>query len=63
MRTDRRGEAADVAAAVLYLASDDGRFVTAEAVRVDGGLTLAGRVSAMATGDYSNPKLLGGTGN
>jgi NAD(P)-dependent dehydrogenase (short-subunit alcohol dehydrogenase family) len=60
MLTDRRGEARDVAAAVLYLASDDGRFITAEAFRIDGGLTLAGRPSAFATGNYTTPSMIGG---
>jgi len=36
------GRAEDIAAAALYLASDDARFVTGEALVVDGGLTCAG---------------------
>jgi NAD(P)-dependent dehydrogenase (short-subunit alcohol dehydrogenase family) len=37
-----RGEADDIAAAVTWLASDDARFVTGEALRIDGGLLAAG---------------------
>jgi NAD(P)-dependent dehydrogenase (short-subunit alcohol dehydrogenase family) len=37
-----RGEPDDIAAAVTWLASDDARFVTGEAIRVDGGLIAAG---------------------
>ena len=36
------GEAADIAAACLFLASDDAGFVTGEALTVDGGLLAAG---------------------
>ncbi len=36
------GRAEDIAAAALYLASDDARFVTGEALVVDGGLTCGG---------------------
>jgi NAD(P)-dependent dehydrogenase (short-subunit alcohol dehydrogenase family) len=36
------GEATDIAAACLFLASDDARFVTGEALTVDGGLLAAG---------------------
>jgi NAD(P)-dependent dehydrogenase (short-subunit alcohol dehydrogenase family) len=36
------GRAEDIAAAALYLASDDARFITGEALVVDGGLTCAG---------------------
>jgi 3-oxoacyl-[acyl-carrier protein] reductase len=35
----RIGDPADVAEAVLYLASDAGRYVTGAALVVDGGLT------------------------
>lgn len=37
-----RGEPDDIAATVAFLASDDARFVTGEAIRVDGGLVAAG---------------------
>jgi NAD(P)-dependent dehydrogenase (short-subunit alcohol dehydrogenase family) len=37
-----RGEPDDIAAAVTWLASDDARFVTGEAIRIDGGLLAAG---------------------
>ncbi len=36
------GEGDDIAAACLYLVSDDARFVTGESIRVDGGLLAAG---------------------
>jgi NAD(P)-dependent dehydrogenase (short-subunit alcohol dehydrogenase family) len=36
------GQPDDIAAAALFLASDDARFVTGEALVVDGGLTAAG---------------------
>jgi NAD(P)-dependent dehydrogenase (short-subunit alcohol dehydrogenase family) len=36
------GTGADIAATALFLASDDARFVTGEAIVVDGGLTAAG---------------------
>ena len=36
----RLGESADVANAVLFLASDDARYVIGQALAVDGGLTL-----------------------
>jgi len=36
------GRPEDIAAAALYLASDDARFVTGEALVVDGGMTALG---------------------
>jgi hypothetical protein len=36
------GEGDHIAGAALFLASDDARFVTGEALVVDGGLTAAG---------------------
>ncbi len=36
------GEGADIAAACLFLASDDAGFVTGEALTVDGGMLAAG---------------------
>ena len=39
-RARRAGE--HIAGAALFLASDDARFVTGEALAVDGGLTAAG---------------------
>jgi len=34
------GQPADIAAAVAWLASDDARFVTGQAIVVDGGVTI-----------------------
>ena len=36
------GRPEDIAAAICFLASDDARFITGEALVVDGGLTIAG---------------------
>ena len=36
------GRPEDIAAAALFLASDDARFVTGEALVVDGGMTAVG---------------------
>ena len=36
------GEGEHIAGAALFLASEDARFVTGEALNVDGGLTAAG---------------------
>ena len=36
------GQPGDIAALALWLASDDARFVTGEAIRADGGLLAAG---------------------
>jgi NAD(P)-dependent dehydrogenase (short-subunit alcohol dehydrogenase family) len=35
----RLGYPEEIAAAVAYLASDDGAFVTGETLRIDGGMT------------------------
>ncbi len=37
----RLGSAGDVAAAILYLASDEAAFITGAELAVDGGLTAA----------------------
>ncbi|HVM10259.1 MAG TPA: SDR family oxidoreductase [Acidimicrobiales bacterium] len=39
------GRPEDVAAAICFLASDDARFITGEALVVDGGLTISGGTS------------------
>ena len=57
---ERKGHARDIAAAAAYLASDDGRFVAGESLRVDGGLTRAGGASPFATGSYREASMLGG---
>lgn len=41
-----RGTGDDIAGAVTCLASDDARFVTGEAIRVDGGIVAAGTRAA-----------------
>jgi NAD(P)-dependent dehydrogenase (short-subunit alcohol dehydrogenase family) len=38
--TPELGTADDVAAAVLFLASDESRFITAQMLAVDGGFTM-----------------------
>ena len=49
--TERPGLPEDIAAAAVYLASDDAVFVTAAALTVDGGLTYAPGTSPYATGE------------
>jgi NAD(P)-dependent dehydrogenase (short-subunit alcohol dehydrogenase family) len=46
---------ADVAAAALYLASDDAALVTGVVLPVDGGMTGAGGPSPFASGRYDEP--------
>lgn len=56
------GRPEDIAAAALYLASDDARFVTGEALVVDGGLTAAGPSSQRGAGLGDGGPLAGLTG-
>jgi NAD(P)-dependent dehydrogenase (short-subunit alcohol dehydrogenase family) len=62
MHADRRAYPADIAAAVLFLVSDEGRFVTGESMLVDGGLVRAGGPSPFAIGQYAQPSMFGGSG-
>ena len=57
---ERKGQARDIAAAAAFLASEDGRFITGESMRVDGGLTRAGTPSGFATGTYQSAQMLAG---
>ncbi|HKA04016.1 MAG TPA: glucose 1-dehydrogenase [Acidimicrobiales bacterium] len=57
---ERKGQARDIAAAAAFLASEDGRFVTGESLRVDGGLTRAGTPSAFASGAYQSAQMIAG---
>ncbi len=61
MRAERRAYPADIAAAALFLASDDARFVTGESLLVDGGLVRAGGPSPFAIGNYRTPGMIGGS--
>lgn len=45
----RAGEVEDIAEACLYLASDSGRFVTGQALVVDGGITIGARARRKTT--------------
>jgi NAD(P)-dependent dehydrogenase (short-subunit alcohol dehydrogenase family) len=49
----RPGLPEDLAAAVSYLASDDGAFVTGHTLTVDGGYTSIAAESPFSTGDYA----------
>jgi NAD(P)-dependent dehydrogenase (short-subunit alcohol dehydrogenase family) len=62
MHAERRAYPDDVASAVVFLASDDGRFVTGEALLVDGGLVRAGGPSPFAIGAYQTPTMIGRSG-
>lgn len=59
----RPGRADDIAAGAVYLASDDGAFVTGHTLRIDAGLTTIAGPSPFAIGEYEEPRvLLGPTG-
>lgn len=53
--TGRPGVPADIAAAALYLASDEASWVTGTTLCVDGGLTWAPGSSPYATGEHAAP--------
>jgi len=56
--TPRPGLPADIAAAAVYLASDDAAFVTGEVLRVDGGLTTAPGTSPFAQPEFAGAALM-----
>ena len=54
----RPGVPDDIAAAALYLASDDAAYVTATVLTVDGGLTGAPGTSPFAVAEYAGSALI-----
>jgi NAD(P)-dependent dehydrogenase (short-subunit alcohol dehydrogenase family) len=56
--TTRPGLPDDIAAAALYLSSDDAVFVTGEVLRVDGGLTTAPGTSPFAQSEFAQSELM-----
>ena len=52
------GEGEHIAGAALFLASDDARFVTGEALVVDGGLTAAGPNLVSRMRDPETPNVI-----
>ncbi|WP_200304652.1 glucose 1-dehydrogenase [Streptomyces adelaidensis] len=52
---ERPGMPEDIAAAALYLASDEAAFVTGSVHLIDGGITYASGPSAFARGDHEEP--------
>lgn len=55
---DRPGSPADIAAAALYLASDDAAYVTGHALAVDAGYTTIAGPSPFAIGDHAEPGMM-----
>lgn len=56
------GRPEDIAAAMAFLASEDAAFITGEALVVDGGLTITGRVGGSGSTLAGNPLPVGVSG-
>ena len=55
--TPRLGTPEDIAATVLFLASDESAFITGQLLTVDGGLTI--RLPRMGRPSYRDPEGVG----
>lgn len=55
----RVGQPEDIAAGALYLASDDGSFITGQTLTIDAGLTTIAGPSPFAIGPFEEPGSLG----
>jgi NAD(P)-dependent dehydrogenase (short-subunit alcohol dehydrogenase family) len=55
---ERPAQPADIAAGAVYLASDEGWFVTGQVLTIDGGLTTISGPSPFAVGEFAEPRAL-----